>query len=72
MLLFWSEAEIQAWVDDTGEPRGEILTLAQVWALSQAWYHSRVDPNFRGRSLEEVRTIFGELGLTSQFWQPPA
>ena len=49
-------------------PRGETLPLSRVWELAQAWYHSRLDPGFRGRSLEEAGAIFRELGLTSPFW----
>lgn len=49
-------------------PRGESLPLSKVWELAQAWYHNRLDPGFRGRSLEEAGAIFRALGLTSPFW----
>jgi hypothetical protein len=45
-----------------------MLPLSRVWELAQAWYRDRLDPGFRGRSLEEASAIFRELGLTSPFW----
>jgi hypothetical protein len=69
MLLFRSEEQVDAWCAATGEPRGEVLTLAQVWTLSQAWYGDRMDPDFRGRTHEEAARIFAYLGLTAAFWQ---
>ncbi len=69
MLLFRSEEDIERWLRETGEQRGETLTLQQVWNLSLAWYSDRMSPGFRGRSGSEVRAIFSRLGMTSQFWQ---
>lgn len=57
------------WCAATGEQRGEVLTLAQVWALSQAWYSDRMDPDYRGRTVAQAMDIFARLGLTSAFWQ---
>ena len=69
MLLFRSEGEIDDWCAATGEPRGEALPLQQVWELSQAWYGNRMDPDFRGRSIEQVVELFSRFGLTSEFWR---
>ena len=57
------------WRAATGAPRGEVLTLARVWALSQAWYGDRMEPDFRGRTVAQATDIFARLGLTSAFWQ---
>jgi len=70
MLLFRSEEDVDVWSARTGEPRGETLTLQQVWALSQLWYGDRMDPAFRGRSAEQVGAIFERVGMTSEFWRP--
>ncbi len=52
-----------------GALRGETLSLAQVWQLSQAWYGDRMASDFRGRTVAQAMDIFGRLGLTSAFWQ---
>ena len=70
MLFFRSEDEIAQWTASSGEPRGEYLTLAQTWRLSQLWYHDRLREDFRGRSLDDVVGIFETLGLRSAFWRP--
>ena len=71
MLLFRDEEQIEDWVGQTGEARGEILTLQQVWELSKLWYTDRMSPHYRGRSRMQVQAIFEKLGLTSDFWQLP-
>src|SRR5258707_159339 len=53
-----------------GAARGEALTLAQTWELSRRWYGDRMRPDFHGRTPEQARAIFRELGLTSPFWAP--
>ncbi|MGN6361636.1 MAG: hypothetical protein ACTHNK_14720 [Thermomicrobiales bacterium] len=68
MLLFRSEEDVAAWCVATGEPHGESLPLDQVWELSRAWYGDRMDPDFRGRTTDEVMKIFANVGLTSAFW----
>jgi Alkylmercury lyase len=72
MLLFRSEEEVDAWCAATGEARGEVVPLAGVWALAQAWYGDRMDPAFRGRTAGQARAIFAGVGLTSTFWQADA
>jgi hypothetical protein len=52
-----------------GMPRGEILTLEQVWALARLWYTDRMNPDFRGRTHAEAQDIFRRLGLDAPFWQ---
>jgi hypothetical protein len=70
MLLFRSEEIIDDWCAAMREPRGETLPLEQVWKLSQAWYGDRMDPGFRGRTIEQAVDIFGRVGLRSDFWVP--
>ncbi len=68
MLFFRSEDDLAAWLTEKKRPRGETLSLSQLWALTQAWYHNRLDIKFHGRSLEEAQTIFRQVGLTVPFW----
>lgn len=50
--------------------RGAVLSLGQLWQLARAWYHDRLDPAFRGRTLDEAGEIFAAAGLEGPFWQP--
>lgn len=49
--------------------RGEVVTLARLWTLAQAWYHDRLDPAFRGRTTAEAEAIFAAAGLCTPFWR---
>lgn len=68
MLFFRSEEEVRAWQRERIVPTGEIISLAQLWALSKIWYGNRLSPDFHGRSLEQAQAIFREVGLTTPFW----
>ena len=48
---------------------GAVLPLAQVWALAQAWYATRLEPNYRGRSVAEVENILASVNLNGPFWR---
>ncbi len=69
MRLFRSEEDVAAWCQASGEPRGQALSLARVWALSQEWYGDRMSPDFRGRTAEQAMEVFAYQGLTSDFWR---
>jgi hypothetical protein len=62
---------LQRWCVAQGVPRGEALTLEQIWALAKAWYGDRMTPEFRGRTVEAAARIFGQIGLSSDFWYLP-
>lgn len=49
-----------------------LVRLDQLWALSQAWYSTRLQPNSRRPKPQEMREIFASLGLTDAFWDPEA
>ena len=68
MVLLRSEEDIDDWCRATGEPRGEIVPLVQVWRLSRAWFGDHMRPEFRGRSLDDAHEIFRDIGLISDFW----
>ena len=68
ILFFRSEEGVQVWCAQKRLPRGEILSLEQAWALAKAWYHNRMDPDYRGRTAAESQEIFHQVGLRSSFW----
>jgi len=45
------------------------MTLPQAWDLSQHWYGTRLDPDFRRPTADEARAIFASVGLTGDFWR---
>jgi hypothetical protein len=69
MLFFRSEADLNAWLGAKKATHGATLAVSQLWQLSQHWYHNRMDAEYHGRSREQVREIFEEVGLVSEFWQ---
>jgi len=69
MLFFQSEELLNGWLASNHARRGAVLSIAQLWELSQRWYQDRLSPEFHGRTVEQVQEIFIELGLTSEFWQ---
>jgi hypothetical protein len=44
------------------------MTIAQGWDLSQKWYGTRLDADFRRPTVDEAQAIFASVGLTGQFW----
>jgi len=48
--------------------RGAVMPIHQAWDLSQRWYGTRLDPDFRRPSAGEAREIFASAGLTGAFW----
>jgi len=69
MLFFRSEETLDQWLASKNAARGAVLSISQLWELSQRWYHNRMSPDYHGRTLEQVQEIFKEVGLTSEFWQ---
>jgi len=69
MLFFQSEENLAQWLESKKVARGAILSIDQVWKLSQRWYHTRLSLDYHGRSMEQAQEIFEELGLTSKFWK---
>jgi hypothetical protein len=45
------------------------MTIPQAWDLSQKWYGTRLEPDFRRPTREEAQAIFASVGLTGPFWQ---
>jgi hypothetical protein len=68
MLFFQSEDTLNLWLASHKAERGAVLSIAQLWELSQRWYHNRMSPDYHGRTVEQVQEIFKEVGLISEFW----
>jgi hypothetical protein len=69
MSLFRSEEHVDRWLRETGNDRGAVVPLAQVWDLAKAWYLDPRDPAWRPRTLDESQAVLGSVGLTGEFWE---
>ena len=49
--------------------RGALITIAQAWDLSQRWYGTRLNPDFRRPTAAEARAIFTSVGQSGAFWK---
>jgi hypothetical protein len=68
MLFFRSEERVAEWCAERGLPLRPIVTLDQLWKLSVAWYDNRMNPDARRPKPDEIRRIFGGIGLEGPFW----
>jgi hypothetical protein len=60
---------LERWLADRGWEPGATLTAMQMNHLARAWWSSRLDPDWRPRTLEESQAILDDLGLTGEFWR---
>lgn len=47
-----------------------LVSIDQLWTLATTWYSTRLQENSRRPKPEEMREIFGGLGLEGEFWDP--
>jgi hypothetical protein len=68
MLFFRSEEHLDKWLAPRGGERGAVLSLADTWRLSKAWYPDRRRPEWVPRTIEQSQAVLRSVGLTSDFW----
>lgn len=68
MLFFRSEEHLERWLQQHGGDRGAVLTLADTWTLSKAWYPDRRHAGWRPRSIEQSQAVLESVGLRDEFW----
>jgi hypothetical protein len=69
MLLFRSEEHVTRWTERRRSPLGAILTPQQGWQLATVWFEDRLSPNWRRKTPDETRAVFGSIGLFGEFWE---
>jgi hypothetical protein len=69
MLFFRSEDHIERWTRARGIPRGGTMSPEQMWRLADAWYATRLSPDWRRYTAEEAQALFADIGLTGPFWR---
>ena len=72
MLFFRSEELIAEWCQARGVAPRPVIRIDQLWQLAVAWYSTRLEPVSRRPAPAEMRSIFENLGLEGDFWDPRA
>ena len=66
--LFCSHGCADAWLERTGNDRGDVLDLATLWRLAQYWYDGRLDRGYTRRDPTTAAAHFASVGLSGPFW----
>jgi hypothetical protein len=72
MLLFRSEETVKQWCAAREIPMRPLISLEQLWFLSQTWYGNRLTVDSRRPAADEMVEIFARIGLDGPFWDPKA
>jgi len=59
---------VQAWSAKSGIPMGASFPVSALWKLAQLWFHDRLSPTWRRRTIDEAHAVFTQAGLTGAFW----
>jgi hypothetical protein len=69
MLAFRSEATLERWCAETGNPRGAVFGIEQAWELGRVWYADKLSPDWRRATPAEAEATFARAGLVGDFWR---
>ncbi len=69
--LFCSETCVDAWLERSGNRRGDVMDLATLWRLARGWYAGRLERGYTRREPLAAAAYFREVGLTGPFWGLP-
>ena len=69
MNLFRSEEHVERWL--RRRRPGATIPVTTLARLADAWWSSRLAPDWRPRSTAESQAILDDLGLTGPFWRLP-
>jgi len=72
MLFLRSEDFVSAWCQARGIAPRPLVTMPRLWELAVAWYGTRLSTEARRPGPDEMRQIFGRIGLSDPFWDPQA
>ena len=69
MVFLRSEEHLRRWLEAIGREPGAGLTAPTLHELARRWWWTRVEPDWRPRTVAESQAILDELGLTGEFWR---
>jgi hypothetical protein len=68
MVFLRSEEHLARWLADRRWDPGASMSAGTLNALARRWWWTRVEPDWRPRTLAESQAILDEVGLTGEFW----
>ncbi len=68
ILFFDTESRIDAWCARHQLPKGEAISVGTAISLASAWFGDYLDSSWKRKSSDQVKELFGALGLTGRFW----
>jgi len=71
MLMFESEADIDAWCTRHGMEKGDVQPIQTIWEFSKTWYGNHLNPGWVKWSVDEASDIFTRFGLLDPIWDMP-
>jgi len=60
---------VTTWSEAAGVPVGAVFGVESLWRLAQLWFHDRLSPSWRRRTMDEAHALFAAAGLTGPFWR---
>lgn len=66
--IFCSTACVDAWLEETGNPRGYVMDLTTLWRLASGWYAGRLERGYTRREPAEAADYLRGAGLSGPFW----
>jgi hypothetical protein len=69
MVFLRSEEHLQRWLGRNGWEPGASMTATTLNELAHRWWSTRVQPDWRPRTLVESQAILDEVGLRGDFWR---
>ena len=72
MLMFDSEAEIDAWCERHHISKGDVQPIEKIWQFSRVWYGNHLDENWQKWTVEEAIAIFQRFELDHPVWDMPS
>lgn len=69
--LFCGAACIDDWLARTGQSKGYVMDLAQLWRLAQGWYAGRLQRGYVRRDPMSAQEYLYGVGLRGAFWGLP-
>ena len=69
MVFLRSEEHLERWLAANRWAPGASMSAPTLNELARRWWWTRLEPDWRPRSLGESQAILDALGLTGAFWR---
>jgi len=69
MLLFETEAQVDAWSQRHNIPKGDLQPVQNIWAFSKEWYGNHLNPEWTKWTAQEAKEMFARYNLNGKTWE---